>query len=142
MNEETEPREEFGVEETEALGIDSDHVEAEPDSEEAGEDFSNLEEQAKAAWEEEDEATPPQGGVVVGLSPLGPVVQVTSPTGDSAQKVVSVEELYLLGGQMIGIASFLMGMGMQAQMQEQARINQLIEQGEEQTKSGLYVRRH
>lgn len=107
------------------------------------EDDDPLEEAAKAAWEEQDEEEEDiQAGVVVGLSPLGPVVQVVSPNGDRAQKVVSVEELYLLGGQMIGIASFIMQMGMQAQMQEQARMQQLLEQGEEQTKSGLYVKRH
>jgi hypothetical protein len=101
-----------------------------------------LEDVAKAAWEEQDEEEEVQAGVVVGLSPLGPVVQVVSPNGDRAQKVVSVEELYLLGGQMIGIASFIMQMGMQAQMQEQARIQALMEKGEEKTASGLYVKRN
>lgn len=113
-----------------------------------GEKQDPLLEQAKAAWEEEqpeNQADPDaeaQGGVMVGLSPLGPVVQVTPPGGGQpAQKVVSVEELFLLGGQMIGIASFVMQMGMQAQMQEQARLQQMMQQGEEQTKSGLYVKK-
>jgi hypothetical protein len=124
------------AEETEALGIDSDHIESEdelPDD--------PLEAEAKAAWEEEDESDS-EAGVVVGLSPLGPVVQVVSPNGDRAQKVVSVEELFLLSGQMTAIASMIMQMGMQQQMQEQARLQQMMEQGgEERTKSGLYVKR-
>jgi hypothetical protein len=124
------------AEETEALGIDSDHIESE---DEAPDD--PLEAEAKAAWEEEDENTD-DAGVVVGLSPLGPVVQVVSPNGDRAQKVVSVEELFLLSGQMTAIASMIMQMGMQQQMAEQARLQQMMEQGgEERTKSGLYVKR-
>jgi hypothetical protein len=125
------------AEETEALGIDSDHIESEDDADAD----DPLEAEAKAAWEEEDESAS-EAGVVVGLSPLGPVVQVVSPNGDRAQKVVSVEELFLLSGQMTAIASMIMQMGMQQQMQEQARLQQMIEQsGEERTKSGLYVKR-
>jgi hypothetical protein len=111
-------------------------------SEELGEDFPDgLTEEAKASWEDSDEESP-QGGVAVGMSPLGPVVQVIAPNGDMAQKVVSVEELFLLSGQMTAIASLIMQMGMQHQMQEQARLQQMMEQNEEQTKSGLYVKRH
>jgi hypothetical protein len=121
----------------------------EQDTEESPDAEDPLLEQAKVAWEEpseehvegEEDTSVNPSGVVVGLSPLGPVVQVTDANGDSAQKVVSVEELFLLGGQMIGIASFMMQMGMQAQMQEQARLQQMMQQGEEQTKSGIYVKR-
>jgi hypothetical protein len=130
-------------EETESESFEEASEELGEDFPDEGDDKDPLEEQAKAAWEEvDDDEVSPQGGVSVGLSPLGPVVQVVSPTGDVAQKVVSVEELFLLGGQMIGVASVIMNMSMQAQMEQQARIQQMMEQGEEQTKSGLYVKRH
>jgi hypothetical protein len=141
--------EEAKIEETEALGENpSSYEEAQSDlgeiqlerGPESGDEVDPLEEEAKAAWEEQDDNAV-EAGVVVGLSPLGPIVQVVSPNGDRAQKVVSVEELFLLSGQMTAIASMIMQMGMQQQMAEQARLQQMMEQGEERTKSGLYVKR-
>lgn len=129
-----EQEEAFGAEMTDALGSDSDHIEAENDL------TDPLEEEAKAAWEEQDDNVA-QAGVAVGLSPLGPVVQVVSPDGTLAQKVVSVEELFLLAGQMTAIGGLMMQMGMQAQMQEQARIEAMMKSGEEKTASGLYVKK-
>jgi hypothetical protein len=110
---------------------------------EAGPDEPGDDSDAKVDWESEDDAdTDAQsGGVMIGLTALGPVVQVTSPNGDVAQKVVSIDELFQLGGQAIGIASFVMQMSMQAQMQEQARIQEMMARGEEQTASGLYVKK-
>lgn len=84
-----------------------------------------------------------QAGVQVGLSQLGPMIQVTAPDGTVAQKIVSVEECYLLAGQLLGLGGFVMNMSMQQSMQEQARIQQLLQQGgpEEKSKGGVYLKR-
>lgn len=124
---------------------------------EVTEERDALREAAEAAWESEggnpqdngpQEAGPgmaegsgDQAGVQVGLAPLGPMIQVTAPDGTVAQKYISVEECFLLAGQLTGLGGFVMNMGMQAQMQEQAKIQALMKQGEEQTKSGLYVKK-
>jgi hypothetical protein len=109
---------------------------------EAGPDEPGDDSDAKTDWDgEPEDGADVSGGVMIGLTALGPVVQVTSPNGDVAQKVVSIDELFQLGGQAIGIASFVMQMSMQAQMQEQARIQEMMARGEEQTASGLYVKK-
>lgn len=130
---------------------------------EGGEPGAPLEEDQEAAWEGEggqvrdekvdwedpseekkedegEDGDAQSGGVQVGLSPIGPVIVVTAPDGTSTQKVITVEECFLLGGQLLGIGSFVMGMGMQQQMQEAARMAQMMQQGEKRSKGGVYHR--
>jgi hypothetical protein len=98
-----------------------------------------------SAEQEEGEDDPDLSGVQVGLGPLGPTIVIIQPDGTPAQKVISVEECFLLAGQLTGLGSLIMGMGMQAQMAEQARVQQMMQQqgpGKEKTKSGIYVERN
>lgn len=102
--------------------------------------------EAKVDWNEpsmevpENQDAPSEAGVQIGLSPLGPMIQVTSPEGETVQKLISVEECFLLAGQLTGIGSFIMGMGMQAQMAEQARIQQMMAEGGKKSAGGVYLK--
>lgn len=82
------------------------------------------------------------GGVQVGLSQLGPMIQVTSPDGTIAQKVISIDECFLLAGQLTAMGTFVQHMAMQQQMAEQARIQQMMQEGlgnEKKSKGGVYL---
>jgi hypothetical protein len=137
--------EELASQDEGGLAPDEEFLSVEEEEGLAGPDEPGGDSDAKVDWDGEPEdgadTDAQSGGVMIGLTALGPVVQVTSPNGDVAQKVVSIDELFQLGGQAIGIASFVMQMSMQAQMQEQARIQEMMARGEEQTASGLYVKK-
>lgn len=118
-------------------------------SEEEPEEGDPLITASKEAWEDPSEEQvegeeDAQAGVQVGLSPLGPMIQITGPDGKHAQKVITVEECFLLAGQLTGLGGFVMNMSMQAQMQEQARIQQMMQQGgpgEEKSPGGVYLKK-
>lgn len=80
-------------------------------------------------------------GVAVGLSPLGPMIQVVSPDGSMAQKVIGVDECFQLAGQLTALGTFIQHMAMQHQMQEQARLQQMMQEGQQpkQSKGGVYL---
>ena len=91
--------------------------------------------------EEEDESL--EAGVQVGLSPLGPMIVVVASDGSKASKVISVEECFLLAGQLTGLGGFIMQMSMQAQMQEQVRMQQMMDEGAQGAKKspgGVYLK--
>jgi len=110
-------------------------VEEEPEAEKIDWEEPSLE---QLEGEEDDLS---QGGVQVGLSPLGPVIIVTQADGSQAQKLISIEECFLLAGQLTAFASFLMGINIQQQMAQQAQLQAMMQQGEERTASGLYVKK-
>lgn len=135
------PEEEQEILEAEAVASEEEPAEADP-----------LMEASKESWEEpseeqvegeENAEAPGEAGVQVGLSPLGPMIQVTGTDGKTSQKVISVEECFLLSGQLTGLGGFVMNMGMQAQMQEHARIQQMMAggPGEEKSPGGVYLKK-
>jgi hypothetical protein len=122
-------------------GLHSDE-EFVPAEEEVSEEKKVDWEEPSTEYSEGEEPDVAQAGIQIGLGPLGPVVVLTQADGKQAEKVVNLEECFLLAGQLTGMGAFIMQMQMQAQMQEAARIQSMMQQqgqGEKRSKGGVIL---
>jgi hypothetical protein len=136
---------ESGIEETEALGIDSDHIESENEPTGAPEGMHFDSEEEKQAFLAEVEATlkgegddEPVAEFVMGLTPMGTVgVRVTDEQGDSVNYFISdPSEAWEIAGHLQSLATIMAQTRYAMAMQEQRMVEEMMK------KQDLYVPGH
>jgi hypothetical protein len=109
---------------------------------EAGPEYVDPSQEQVEGDPDGDDQDQPHQKLEAGLGPFGIMVRANALNGDTAQVNLTPDEAFTFAGHMIALGTVLMQMSIQVQMQEQARIQAMLQGNpEKRTESGIVLKR-